>query len=67
MPCQFGSDELKMPMEHLIFAGLGTWTGVFAVSTAAEFFIMAALAGVVMGGSQAPVGSGRWSSASRCK
>ena len=44
-----------MPMEPLTLAALVIWTGVFAVSTAAEFFIMAALAGVVMGGSQAPV------------
>jgi UMF1 family MFS transporter len=88
MAGQFGSDELKMPMEQLtlailmvqfvafagamlfnwistkitakraVLAALVVWTGVlayiyFAVSTPAEFFIMAALVGVVMGGSQA--------------
>lgn len=88
MAGQFGSDELKMPMEQLTlailmvqfvaFAGamlfnwisakftakrtvlgaLVIWTGVLfyiylSVSTAAEFFIMAALVGIVMGGSQA--------------
>ncbi len=88
MAGQFGSDELKMPMEQLtlailmvqfvafagamlfnwiaaritakraVLAALVIWTGVLAyiylaVSTPAEFFIMAALVGVVMGGSQA--------------
>lgn len=88
MSGQFGSDELKMPMDQLTlailmvqfvaFAGamlfqwisakssakravmlaLVIWTGVLgyiylSVSTAAEFFIMAALVGIVMGGSQA--------------
>ncbi|MBL8239052.1 MAG: MFS transporter [Bryobacterales bacterium] len=88
MAGQFGSDDLKMPMEQLTlailmvqfvaFAGamlfnwlsikisakravlvaLVIWTGVLfyiylAVSTPAEFFIMAALVGIVMGGSQA--------------
>lgn len=88
MAGQFGSDELKMPMEQLtlailmvqfvafggamlfnwiagkitakraVLAALVIWTGVLgyiyvSVSTPAEFFIMAALVGVVMGGSQA--------------
>ena len=88
MAGQFGSDELKMPMEQLtlailmvqfvafagamlfnwiatkitakraVLAALVIWTGVLAyiylaVSTPAEFFLMAALVGVVMGGSQA--------------
>jgi len=88
MAGQFGSDELKMPMEQLtlailmvqfvafagallfnwiatkitakraVLAALVIWTGVLAyiylaVSTPAEFFIMAALVAVVMGGSQA--------------
>lgn len=88
MAGQFGSDELKMPMEQLTlailmvqfvaFAGamlfnkiagwisakravmlaLVIWTGVLgyiylAVSSPAEFFVMAALVGTVMGGSQA--------------
>lgn len=88
MAGQFGSDELKMPMEQLtlailmvqfvafagamafnwlsarvsakraVLAALVIWTGVLAyiylaVSTPAEFFIMAGLVGTVMGGTQA--------------
>ncbi len=88
MAGQFGSDELKMPMEQLtlailmvqfvafagallfnwiatkftakrtVLAALVIWTGVLvyiyvSVSTPTEFFIMAALVGIVMGGSQA--------------
>jgi len=88
MAGQFGSDDLKMPMEQLTLAilmvqfvafggamlfnwistrvtakravlgALVVWTGVLgyiypAVSTPAEFFVMAGLVGLVMGGSQA--------------
>ncbi len=88
MAGQFGSDELKMPMEQLtlailmvqfvafagamlfnwistkvtakraVLAALVIWTGVLgyiylSVSTPGEFFLMAALVGLVMGGSQA--------------
>lgn len=88
MAGQFGSDELKMPMEQLTLAilmvqfvafggamafqwlsarigakrsvllALVIWTGVLfyiwgAVTSPAEFFVMAALVGTVMGGSQA--------------